>query len=882
LGCIGADKPTARAWAIVRANRCLFAVATALPLLLAGSPVIAAANGEQATVALRIAGQPLSSALLELGRQAGISIALPPDFPRDLLSQPLTGAYTVRNALALLLRDAHAGFTFVDPETVKVGLPVQAQIPVAPSAPLADIPVAQPETSPLEEVVVTARRREERLQAIPVSVTAFNAAQLAERNITSVQDLGLFVPSLVLNNNAGTAPGFVLRGQGSTLSAGPGVVAYFAEVPFPSGQNATSAFQGGTGPGTFFDLENLQVLKGPQGTLFGRNTTGGAILFTPQRPRNDYDGYADLTLGDYNWREVQGALNVPVVQDKLLLRVAADVSMRDGYTKDVGPYFSGMDYDDRDYWAFRASAIFRPTDDFENYLILTSLYQHQTGTGGSLIAVKPGGLAVEAFPAIQAYLAKQQALGPRETELSSAQIDKQWTYGLVDVARDDIGDELTLRNIAGYMAEKNSTGIIDIDNGPFAVQDTFAPKGWAGASAQYSDELQLTGKSLGDALQWTAGAYLEYDKPTDMPEYGVSIPILEPSGLYRPDMIVAEGSTTQRTQALYGQATYDLGSLAPVLSGFKFTAGYRYTWDYRSDVSNIYSLNAGKNCIERAGAVFPNCALGKSGQFHAPTWTLGLDYQLSPSTLLYVTGRRGYKSGGFNLNTPEHSIYSTFQPELVTDIEIGAKSDWTLWGLRGRSDIDLFHTDYANIQRAISVLINGLSSPVTENAAVATIQGVEFEGTFVPLPNTEVSVAYSYLSSKYDRYYSPVLGDLSGLAFPFAPKNKASITGSYRLPVAPALGEVSLAATYLLQSSVNAGSDFSATNILPGYGLVNLRLDWKGIGGSDFGAALFVTNAADTVYKTRVSGLYNIFGVAGASYGEPRIFGIQLHYRFGP
>jgi iron complex outermembrane receptor protein len=882
LGDRGAGKPGGGARTYVRANRRLFAAGVIALPLCAGLPATAApaADDEQATVALRIAGQPLSSALLELGRQAGISIALPPDFPRDLMSEPLVGSFTAREALTLLLRDAHAGFTFVDPETVKVGLPVQPQISPPRTIPVT-APAPAPDSTPLEEVVVTARRREERLQAIPVSVTAFSAAQLVERNITSSQDLGLFVPSLVLNNNAGVAPGFVLRGQGLTLSAGPGVVAYFAEVPFPSGQNATSAFQGGTGPGTFFDLENLQVLKGPQGTLFGRNTTGGAILFTPQKPRNDYDGYIDLTLGDYDWHEVEGALNVPVVRDKLLLRVAADVSMRDGYTKDVGPYFAGQDYDNRDYWAFRASAIFRPTDDFENYLILTSLYLHETGTGGSIIAVKPGGLAVEAFPAIEAYLATQQTLGPRETELSSAQIDKQWTYGLVDIARDDIGDDLTLKNIAGYMVEKNSTGIIDVDNGPFAIQDTFAPKGWSGASVQYSDELQLSGKSRDGALQWTAGGYLEYDKPTDMPEYGVSIPILTPSGSYRQDMIVAEGGTTQRTQALYGQATYDLGNLAPDLAGLKFTAGYRYTWDYRSDVSDIYSQTTG-TCVERTDAMIPNCELGKAGRFHAPTWTLGLDYQLSPETLLYVTGRRGYKSGGFNLNTPEHSIYSTFQPELVTDVEIGVKSDWTLFGVRGRTDIDMFHTDYTNIQRAISVLINGLSSPVTENAAVATIQGVEFEGTFIPLPNTEIALAYSYLSSKYDRYHSPVLGDLSGLAFPFAPKNKASIVGRYRLPISPAWGDVSLGATYLLQSSVNAGSDFSVTNIIPGYGLINLRLDWKGIGGSDVDAALFVTNAADTVYKTRVSALYNIFGVAGASYGEPRIFGVQLRYRFGP
>jgi len=831
-----------------------------------------------------IPAQPLSAALLELGRQAGISIAVPDNIPRDRISQPVVGDLTPAQALTGLLAGSQVGFRFVAPETVKVEVRRTADdsaLPPAEQPISAAVPAASKEAV-IEEVVVTARRRAEKLQSVPIAVSVFGPRQLKEDDITSTQDLGLFVPSLVINNSSGFSPGFVLRGQGSTLGAGPGVVAYFSEVPFVNGQNATSSFQGGTGPGMFYDLENVQVLKGPQGTLFGRNTTGGAVLFTPQKPTNNFEGFGQVTLGDYNWHEVEGALNVPIVADKLLLRVAGDVSMREGYTRDVGPYFPGTDYDNRDYWAFRLSLTARPSDDFENYLIASSLYVHQNGTGGNIFAVKPGSLATDAFPAITAYLTLQNALGPRETELSTAQIDKQWTYGLIDIASFDIDDDLTVKNIAGYLVDKNSTGIIDFDDSPFAIQDLSVPKGWAAASAQYSEELQFTGKSFGDRLQWTGGVYVEYDKPTDTPEYDVSLPVLNASGAYVPELIVVQGSTTQRTQAVYGQGTYDLAGLWPALDGLRFTAGYRYTWDYRSDFSNIYIPTSGNQCAERTGFTFPNCALVASGQFHAPTWTLGLDYQLRPQTLLYVTGRRGYKSGGFNLNTPEHSIYSSFQPELVTDVEIGVKADWTLLGIKARTNADVFHTDYTNIQRAISVLINGISSPITENAAVATIQGLEFEGTFLPTSRTEVSLAYSYLSSKYDRYFSPVLGDLSGLEFPYTPKNKVSLTGRYHLPVSARWGDVSLAATYLLQSSVNSGPDYSPTDVIEGYGLVNLRLDWNAVAGSTIDASLFVTNVADVAYKTRLSGLYNVFGVAGASYGEPRIFGAQLKYRFGP
>jgi iron complex outermembrane receptor protein len=836
---------------------------------------------EPSTRDFDIPAQPLAAAVLELGRQAGLSIALPDDFPRGRTSPALRGTFTPRQALAILLKDAPVHMSFLDSETVAIAVAAADGAPTAPPRRAAADAIVFTDGGTLEEVIVTARRKEERLQAVPIAITAFNSIQLKELNITSSQDLGLYVPSLVMNNNAGIAPGFVLRGQGSTLGAGPGVVAYFAEVPIIGGQNATGAFQGGTGPGQYYDLQNVQVLKGPQGTLFGRNTTGGAVLFTPQKPKNDFDGYAQLTLGDYNWHEEEAALNVPIVPDRLMLRVAGDVSMRDGYTRDVGPYFPGRDYDNRDYWAFRLSLVARPADDFENYLIASSLYTHENGAGGSIFAVKPGGLAVSAFPNIANFLAVQQALGPRATELSAAQIDKHWTYGAIDIARLDVSDDLTVKNIAGYQADKNSVGMIDYDYSPFAIQDLSVPHGWEGTGEQYSEELQATGKALGGRLDWTFGGYLEYDKPTDMPQYDVMVPIAT-GGLYRPSLIVAEGSTTQRTEALYGQASYDLSGAWQRLEGLKLTAGFRYTWDYRSDQNDIYIASQGGKCVERSGLALPNCALASSGAFHAPTWTLGLDYRLDPATLLYVTARRGYKSGGFNLNTPEHSVFSSFQPEFVTDVELGLKADWILFGAKARTDVDVFHTDYADIQRAISVLINGLSSPVTENAATATIQGVEFEGTILPTARTELSLAYSFLDSHYDNYTSPTLGDLSGLRFPFTPKNKLSLIGRYRLPIAADWGDLSLVATYFLQSSVNAGSDFDRTGIIDGYDLVNLRLDWKQVMGTGFDASAFVTNLADRVYRTRVSALYNIFGIAGADYGEPRIFGVQLSYRFGP
>jgi iron complex outermembrane recepter protein len=735
----------------------------------------------------------------------------------------------------------------------------------------------------LEEIVVTARRREEKLQSVPISITAFTAADLIQKNITSAQDLTVYVPSLIMNNNAGFGRGYSLRGQTASLGAGPAVVAYFAEVPLVNGQTGSGTFQGGTGPGLFYDMANVQVLNGPQGTLFGRNTTGGAVLFTPQKPTNDFEGYGQVTVGSYNWREFEGAVNVPIVDDKVLLRLSGDVSMRDGYTKDVGKFFPGKDYDNRDFWAFRASLVLRPTDDFENYTIFSSLYRDENGPGSSITAIDPKGEFAQAYgAAASAYLVAQLARGPRETELNSPQIDKEWDYGVIDVARLDLTDAFFIKNIAAYQVDKNSANLTDFDGTPFVLQDLYTPKNepWAAASQQYSEELQFNGKALDDKLTFTLGGYLEYSSPTNKPEFDVAEPTPIGGGAFTDLFVVAQSGSTQRSQAAYGQATYDLSGLWDGLEGLKLTGGYRYTWDYRSDFSNIYIPTFGNVCAEKAGFL-PNCTLASSGHFHAPTWTAGLDYQVLPQTLLYVKGSRGYKSGGFNLSTPSQSAFSQFKPEYVTDVEIGVKSDWDLWGIKARTDLSAYHDDYSNIQRSVTQLINGISAPVTENAASATIQGIEFQGSVIPVTGTEISLTYSLTDAKYDSFVDPLAGNMAGLEFPFVSRNKFSGTVRQDLPIPAELGELSVSATYSVQSHVRGDNTFSPTGIIAGYGLLNLRADWKEIYGIPLDVSMFVTNATDEVYVTKNFGLFNVFGIQDVEYGEPRMIGAQLRYHFG-
>jgi iron complex outermembrane recepter protein len=176
---------------------------------------------------------------------------------------------------------------------------------------------------------------------------------------------------------------------------------------------------------------------------------------------------------------------------------------------------------------------------------------------------------------------------------------------------------------------------------------------------------------------------------------------------------------------------------------------------------------------------------------------------------------------------------------------------------------------------------NGITTAVVENAAAATIEGIELRSVARPTNLIELFLNYSYVNAKYTRFISPLSGDLSRLTFPFTARNKVSVGASYRVPFAPRLGELSASASYSYQSSTNGGPDFSPSNEMAGYGLANLRVDWNRVMASNFDVSLFVTNVADKVYEVKESGTFNAYGVTGAVYGKPRIIGAQLRYHWG-
>jgi iron complex outermembrane receptor protein len=755
----------------------------------------------------------------------------------------------------------------------------------------------------LEEIVVTARRKEEKLQTVPVAITAFSPKSLEEKHIESASDLAHFVPALASSQETRDEQVFYLRGQGPNGGQGgaPGVVTYFAEVPF-----------NGSGPGIYFDLDNLQVLRGPQGTLFGRNTTGGAVLFEPKRPTNDFEGYAQVSLGDYDLHAEEGAINIPIVDDKLMVRAAFNIDQRDGFTHD---YTTGKDLDNRDFWAFRLGVTWRPTDDFENYIVYDSLYSHTNGTGIELQAINtdPGATFSQTFcPALpapctaaQKLLAEQAAVGPRGTFSTPGLggLDKTYSYGITDIAKYDLSDDVTVKNIFGYRVLKNLLRY-DLDGTPLSIIDFTTPNGWNLSNSQYSDELQFQGRSLGGNLNWIAGAFGEFLHPSGytvaqlgttsvIAPHLTSIPLAVQvfSNAMGQNALGPEG-ITERTQAVFLQGDYNLGGIWDALEGIKFTAGARYTWDYTSNsnfeaVKVFLPANLGGGQIASLGCG-PEPCIYQSHTFQAPTWTTGLDYQLTPDTLLYSKASRGFKSGGFNgAGSPPYQI--EYESEFVTDVEIGIKADWDIDGVKLRTNIDGFHDDYKNAQRSVGVLVQTVPAPAPKSATTliangdATIEGTEFESTILPFKDLELTASWTYIHARYDRFFIPTVGDERDLPYPFTPKNKFGFSARYHVPFVPTeAGDVSLQASYVHTGRIQySTADIEPYGNEPGYGLVDLNVDWDNVFGQPIDASFFMSNVTDTVAKVGNVGIYNSTGYVSVIYNEPRMWGFRLKYSFG-
>jgi iron complex outermembrane receptor protein len=666
------------------------------------------------------------------------------------------------------------------------------------------------------DIIVTARRTEERLQDVPISITVYTQEQLTNRNIASSVDLAKYTPSLSVNTRFGPdKASFILRGFSADMLTAPSVAVYVADVVAPRIQSNIQSGNG-AGAGIMYDLQNVQVLKGPQGTLFGRNTTGGAILIVPQRPTDKLEGYVEGTATSFNGWRAQGALNVPL-SDNIRARIAADRYTRDGYLRNrkdlggVGP----DDFNDINYIAVRGSLVIDLTPDLENYTVASFVRSSTNGTMGRMAVANqaiPASLAALKPLVFAQYTAFLNA-GYYDVANSVANpFNKQKTFQVINTTTWKASDSLTIKNIASFSrAQELYAQNIAGDAHAFPVTETYpGPDGQQGNQRTFTEELQFQG-NFGERLQWQAGGYMEMSDPvgqqsqfalgqghcdniytlTNCTLLATVIPGVGSFGIG--SIGVSRNNYRFRNFGLYTQGTYKL------TDQFSLTAGVRYTWDREYSHSHNFTIralpanigvarvngipastinglaNATYTCtppVTGSGTyaeIFNKCDLFYSVKSGKPTWLLGLDYKPTEDLLLYAKYARGYRAGGINPQINDATGASAvWKPERIDDFEVGLKATFR-GAIRGTFNINGFYNNFQGQQTSVFVAqctaaAQGASvctQPVASgaqlivNSGTSHIKGVEVDASFDLLEGLRLDAAYAYLDAKLVKVSPP-------------------------------------------------------------------------------------------------------------------------------
>lgn len=707
----------------------------------------------------------------------------------------------------------------------------------------------------LTEIVVTARRREENLQDVPITVTALSEEQLAKQDIRSATDLTKIVSGLAISGPRGVVDFPFIRGL-------RGVIGYFAEVP------ATL-----NGHAFYFDVGSVQVLKGPQGTLFGLSTNGGAVLTEPRRPGETFGGFASITVGNRGRRTVDGAMDVPL-SDKLLLRFGGQIQKADGYIKDE---ITGTEFAEEDYWVWRIGLTLRPTDSVENYLVVNTYrsdavpntYVPYEVNEVFFDALNP--TLGEALTSLVSQIRSRGYYSILGHSVEEGPVDKIKQINIVDILTWDVGENLTLKNIAGY-TEFERFFRTDIDGTPFRIVDTNTLGAQpSGPTRQISEELQLQGQAFDGRLEYVFGTFHAWEKTTDERRSYTDL---------RDLFGVATGSLAReesKTHAAFAEGTLTL------TDRWSLTAGARYTRDKKEASQSSTTVLPG-------GVETPAEQVDVEADWNAVSYRVGVQFQVTPGTMLYFTNSKGHFAGGFNLTAPP--ALRVYDPESLINYELGIKSEWEVGGLQARTNFAVYYGDHRDVQAQIvsSVPLPGGGQQLvvlTDNAATGEVKGAEFEATLVPSDSFELSLNGGWMDAKYTKYFTldptgTTLIDASNTPYVYVPKWKYGINATYYLPINPAIGELSLSASYTFQGEAynTANSDPQYFDLLHEIDNLDASLNWKNVAGTDMSATLYVTNATNNHWASSQFSAYRQLGLWGLYPATPRMWGLRLRYEF--
>ena len=739
----------------------------------------------------------------------------------------------------------------------------------------------------IEEIVVTAQKREENLQDTPIAITVFTEESLEGRMINDISKLADFTPNVIFDTTtpiSGLSNGAAvfIRGVGQLdfgLTTDPGVGTYIDGV-------YSSRAVGGVLD--VVDIERIEILRGSQGTLFGRNTIGGAINITTKRPAETFGGMVEATFGEFERTDFKGSVDIPIAE-KFLTKFAFSSKNRNGFVDRISV---GDRLGNEDRQSARGSFLLQATDDIELYATLDYTNIDEQSAGSVMVGITefPGAPPLLAPSSTWAYNQVFVPANPGAVPYTPEQFlldgnDRTLATGPTGTDLESFGATLTFswslpwfefKSISSYR-DTEGEFYRDPDNSSIQITETSNPNY---NHEQFSQELQVTGALFNDRLQYVLGAYYFEEDGTDdvfVPIYGA---LPTPAGLlalplYINNFVLVDNSS----KAVFGQGTFDLTDQVAV------TFGLRYTEDDKSFGYRQYiSPDPGGNIAVLALLGPPVTVPGPAGdivfwdevsdEFTELNIRAGIEYQFNDDTLLYFTYADGYKSGGFNFRyvVPRAGPLA-FAPETLESYEVGVK--WQGLDDRLRLNAAGFISEYSDVQ--IQLFETG-GGPLTQNAGVADIIGVEVEVTAVPHERLLLNAGFGYIDAEYDELNLPTTNVAQAInldtKLPNTPETTVNISADYTHPLA--WGSLIVRGDYRYTDDLYNDAQNSPFLYQDGYHTFNASLTFT-TGNWDF--SVFGTNLTDKRFITSGDSNFGL-GFHEANYNRPREFGGLIRYRF--
>ena len=784
---------------------------------------------------------------------------------------------------------------------------IGAQAEVAPDQPVAGLNDAS--RNRIEEIVVTARKRSELLEETPISVTALGETALRESNITTLNEITELVPNLQFDQAAGTSSTarVFIRGIGindTIMTNQPGVGIYVDGVYMARSQGSVL---------DVVDIAQLEVLRGPQGTLFGKNTAGGAINITTVKPQEELGGWVQVRPGNYGRVDTRAVLDVPIdlgwFKEKLFTRVSFASLFHQGYqynaTRDT--YWS-----DQNTVAVQGSVRFLPTDNVTIDIQGNYSRNHAKPRGGHCILQRETGTA-GLVPGFYDNCRESEA-ADRLTFYSDvwgiSDLESYGVWGTIewDLSHLGVGDSLALKSITAWREQQDRTRR-DFDmsaSGMIRINIAGGPRVLDGEgfnSSQISHEQQVIGSAFDESLNWVGGIYYLRDKAHEVSGtdalYGAPFFVLGAAS-------AADRRVDNYTVAVFGQATWD------ATDWLAATAGLRWTLDHQGYAMlnwNLADPNTTK--AETGGGPGPNDDITQNSDDteNFAAWTpmasiaATLPDDLKPGYLDHLMGyftyAKGFKGGGFNARAgtgfPPDEPLPTFEPEHVNSFEVGFKTIWLDRMLTANASF--FVAAYQDMQvltlrsfpceePAEPGCINIL--PLNDNAADATTRGAEFEFMARPIDGLAFTWNVGLLDARFSNYASTSLIDdspldRSGETFNNVPSFTTFLALQYSVPVDLGQGSqlngwITPRVEWYYRSSIHLiGPEIESAH-QPGVGLLNARLSWDFL-NDQAQVALWARNLTNEIYATDAISVAPL-GFNSLFYSPPRTFGAELSWRF--